>query len=102
MCDEPSVPGVSVVPAVIGWQSPGHPMGTGRCGGKGVAVTQSGSPRQPLCRSSLVAPLSLKEKDLGEDMPGLTWEAGHPSAGYFAIPGWWLCGVMPGPVHAGP
>lgn len=60
-----------MVPAVTGWQSPGHPMGTGRWGGKGVAVTQSSNSSQPLCQSSLVAPLSLKEEELGEDMPGL-------------------------------
>lgn len=70
MCDKPRVSGVSVVPAV-GWQSPEHPMGTGRWGGKGVAVTQSSDPSQPLCQSSSVTPLSLKEEKLGEDMPGL-------------------------------
>lgn len=60
ICDVLSVPGVSVVPAVIGWQNPGQPVGTGSWGGKGVAVTQSSNPIQP-----------LKEEELGEDMPGL-------------------------------
>lgn len=103
LCDEPSVPRVSVVPAVVGCQSPGHAMGTGRWARKGgIAVSQSSNPSQPLCPSSLVAPLSLREEELGEDMPGLIWEADHPSAGHFAIPGQGLCRVMPGPGRAGP